>query len=90
MRNGFPAVLKPVAGLEREGILPPLFIDQMNALAWLKCRHTRILGARPWGCNLSGAVPLPSPWGNIPIPRPSTIAATPKYNGLKRLELILY
>ena len=33
MRHGLPAVLKAVAGLEREGILPPFFIDQMNALA---------------------------------------------------------
>ena len=32
MRNGLPAVLKPVSGFEREGILPPLFIDQMDAL----------------------------------------------------------
>ena len=39
VRNGLSAVLKPVAGLEREGILPPFFINQMNALTWLKGRH---------------------------------------------------
>ena len=39
MRNGLPAVLKPVAGLEREGILPPFFIDKMDALAWLEGGH---------------------------------------------------
>ena len=32
MRNGLPAMLKPIAGFERQGILPPFFVDQMNAL----------------------------------------------------------
>ena len=32
MRNGLPAMLKPITGFERKGILPPFFIDQMDAL----------------------------------------------------------
>ena len=32
MRNGLPAILKPIAGFERQGILPPFFVDQMDAL----------------------------------------------------------
>ena len=32
MRNGLSAVLKPITGFERKGILPPFFVDQMNAL----------------------------------------------------------
>ena len=32
MRNDLPAMLKPIAGFERKGILPPFLVDQMDAL----------------------------------------------------------
>ena len=32
MRNRLSAVLKPITGFERQGILPPFFVDQMDAL----------------------------------------------------------
>ncbi len=58
MRDGFPAVLKSIAGFEREGILPPLFIDQMDALAWLKGGHGSHSRSLPPGLQL---VPHNSP-----------------------------
>ena len=32
MQNGLPAMLKPIAGFERKGILTPFLVDQMDAL----------------------------------------------------------
>ena len=32
MRNDLSAVLKPIAGFERKGILPTFLVDQMDAL----------------------------------------------------------
>ena len=52
MRNGLPAILKPIAGFERKGILPPFFVDQMDALTWLKRGHRSHSMRLPLGLQL--------------------------------------
>ncbi len=70
MRNGLPAVLKPIAGFERKGILPPFFIDQMDALTWLKRGHGSHSRSLPTGLQLPPRdSPTMSPPPMPPLPR---------------------
>ena len=58
MRNGLPAILKPIAGFERKGILPPFLVDQMDALTWLKRGHRLHSMRLPLGLQLPSRASL--------------------------------